>query len=161
MVKPADEVGPAYRLMLALGVVGFVILAVGLAQFIHFEPPGQRTGLHAEIRGIYSYDLRNHQTVGGGKDHFRTDEPFAAIVDWETLPADLLVGARWFTGGFAIDAGGVGPARAGELAKGGAIPVNVGAERFPSGRYQIVVERFARGRPVEVLARRSVLVAGR
>lgn len=147
--------------MLGLGLVGLVVLSIGLAQFIHFEPPGQRTGLRADITGIYSYDVRTHQTAGPARDHFRTDEPFAAVVDWSGVPAELVVGARWFSGGFAIDAGGIGPARSAELAAGGPVPVNVGADRFPPGRYQIVVERFARGRPVEVIARRSVLVAGR
>ncbi|MDQ6692476.1 MAG: hypothetical protein M3Z13_06885, partial [Candidatus Dormibacteraeota bacterium] len=136
------------------------LLSIGLAQFIHFEPPGQKSGLKARISGIYPYDVKNQRATGSAKDHFRTDEPFAAVVDWSSLPPDLLVGARWFTGGFAIDAGGVGPARAGELAGAGIVPVNMGADRFPPGRYQVVVERFARGRPVEVIARSSVLVAG-
>lgn len=147
--------------MLALGLVGLAVLITGLAQFIHFEPPGQKSGLRAGITGVYSFDVGSHQTRGAPRDHFRTDEPFAAVVDWSGVPADLLVGARWFSGGFAIDAGGIGPARAGELAAAGPVPVNVGVDRFPPGRYQIVVERFARGRPVEVIARRSVLVAGR
>ena len=146
--------------MLGLGLIGAALLAFGLAQFIHFEPPGQKTGLHARITGIYPYDARNHKPSGAAKDHYRTDEPFAAVIDWSELPADLLVGARWFTGGFAIDAGGVGPARAADLTGAGIVPVNMGADRFPPGRYQVVVERYAKGRPVEVIARSSVLVAG-
>jgi hypothetical protein len=38
--------------------------------------------------------------------------------------------------------------------------VNTGAQRFPAGRYEFVVERYAGGRPVEVVGRRSVLVVG-
>jgi hypothetical protein len=40
------------------------------------------------------------------------------------------------------------------------VPVNFGAQRFPSGHYEFVVERFSGPRPVEVLARRTVVVLG-
>jgi hypothetical protein len=40
------------------------------------------------------------------------------------------------------------------------VPVNRGSQRFPSGRYEFVVERHAGGRPVEVLGRQSVIVVG-
>jgi hypothetical protein len=157
---PGDETLPAFRLMLVLGLVGVVILAVGLAQFVTFEPAGQKTGQVARIVGIYDWDPQARATAGANKDHFRTNEPFAAVVDWSSLPPDLLVGAAWFSGGFAVGAGGIGPAPAGSLGPHSAIPVNIGEERFPSGHYQFVVERFSRGIPVEVLARKTVVVLG-
>ncbi len=156
----ADEIRPAFRLLAALGVAGVVILAVGLAQFVHFEPSGQRTGLAVRITGVFAYDRRTASTVGPNRDRFRTDEPFAAGVDWSRLPPSVVVGAAWFSGGFGLDAGGVGPAPAGTLGQRTVVPVNFGAGRFPSGRYEFVVERFAGGRAVEVLARTTVVVVG-
>ena len=156
----ADEIRPLFRLLVGLGVAGVVILAVGLAQFAHFEPSGQHTGLAVRITGVFAYDRRLDSTVGPNRDHFRTDEPFAAGVDWSHLPADVVVGAAWFSGGFGLDAGGIGPAPAGTLGQRKLVPVNFGTGRFPSGRYEFVVERFAGGRAVEVLARTTVVVVG-
>jgi hypothetical protein len=146
--------------MVALGVAGIVILAIGLTQFVVFEPPGQHSGITARIQGIFDYDPNTHQTFGSNKDHFKTDEPFAAVVDWASLPPDLVVGGHWFASGFTIDAGGVGPARAAALREHSAVPVNFGANRLPSGHYEFAVERYSGGRPVEVLARRTVVVVG-
>jgi len=154
------EIAPVFRLLVALGVAGIAILAVGLAQFVHYEPPGQRTGLAVSIRGVYDYDNKTGKPSGPSKNHFRTDEPFAAVVDWTSLPPDLVVGATWFSGGFALDAGGVGPARAADLTERSVVPVNGGAKRFPAGRYEFAVERYSGGRPVEVLGHRSVIVVG-
>jgi hypothetical protein len=156
----ADETRPVFRLLVALGVAGVVILAIGLAQFVHYEPPGQRTGVAARITGVSDYDVKTGNTFGPAKDHFKTNEPFAAIVDWSALPPDLVVAANWFSGGFALDYGGVGPARAADLTEKSVVPVNRGGQRFPSGRYEFVVERYSGGRPVEVLGRQSVIVVG-
>jgi hypothetical protein len=158
--QAADETRPILRLLVGLGVAGILILAIGLAQFVHYEPLGQRTGQMVKIAGVYDYDLKTGQTLGSSKDRFRTDEPFAAVVDWSSLPPDLVVGANWFSGGFALDAGGVGPARAADLTEKSVVPVNRGTQRFPAGRYEFTVERYAGGRPVEVLGRRSVSVVG-
>jgi hypothetical protein len=155
-----DETRPLFRLLVALGTAGVVILAIGLAQFVHFEPPGQRTGHAARITGVFDYDLKTGKTFGSAKDHFRTNEPFAAVVDWSSLPPDLVVAANWFSGGFALGYGGVGPARAADLTEKSVVPVNRGSQRFPSGRYEFVVERYTGGRPVEVLGRQSVIVVG-
>jgi hypothetical protein len=155
-----DEIRPVFRLLVALGIAGIVILGIGLGQFVHYEPPGQQTGQSVKIGGIYDYDVKTGRTFGSDKDHFRTDEPFAAVVDWSSLPPDLLVGANWFSGGFALDSGGVGPARAADLTEKSVVPVNRGAQRFPAGTYDFVVERYAGGRPVEVLGGRSVIVVG-
>jgi hypothetical protein len=160
MAEAADDTRPIFRLLVAVGIAGVVILAVGLAQFIHFEPPGQRTGQAVRINGVYDYNPKTGKISGGGKDHFRTDEPFAAVVDWRSLPADLVVGANWFSGGFALDFGGVGPARAADLGERTVVAVNNGTRRFPAGHYEFVVERYSGGRPVEVLGKTSVIVIG-
>ena len=160
MKEAADDTTATFGLLVALGVAGIVILGIGLAQFIHFEPPGQRTGQAVRIDGVYDYDVNNKRVFGGDKDHFRTNEPFAAIVDWRSLPPDLLVGASWDSGGFALDAGGVGPARAADLIEKTVVPVNRGNQRFPAGDYEFVVERYAGGRPVEVLSHVWVVVVG-
>ena len=155
-----DEMRPVFRLLVALGIAGIVILAVGLAQFVHYEPPGQQTGQAVKIAGVFDYDVKTGKTFGANKDHYRTNEPFAGVVDWTSLPPDLVVGATWFSGGFALDSGGVGPARAADLTEKSVVPVNRGTQRFPSGSYYFVIERYAGGRPVEVLGGRSVIVAG-
>jgi len=160
VVQAQDDIRPIYRLQVALGLAGIVILVVGLAQFVHFEPPGQHSGLTARIVGIYDYDPKTRQTFGPNKDHFQTNEPFAADVDWASLPPDLVVGAQWFSGGFTIDAGGVGPARAASLTEHSVVPVNFGSNRLPPGHYEFAVERYAGGRPVEVLSRKTVVVVG-
>jgi hypothetical protein len=160
MVAAADETRAIFRLLVGLGIAGVVILAIGLAQFVHFEPPGQRTGLSARITGVYGFDRKTGSTFGPNRDHFRTDEPFAAAVDWSGLPPAVVVGAGWFSGGFSLAAGGVGPAGAGTLGEHSVVPVNFGARRFPAGRYEFVVERYAAGRPVEVLARTTIVVVG-
>ncbi len=155
-----DETRPVFRLLVALGVAGIVILAIGLAQFVYYEPHGQQTGQRVRIAGVYDYDVKTGKTFGPNRDHFRTDEPFAAVVDWSSLPPDLVVGGNWFSGGFALDFGGVGPARAADLAEKSVVPVNRDGQRFPAGRYEFVVERYSGGRPVDVLGRQSVLVVG-
>jgi hypothetical protein len=160
VAENADDTRPIFRLLVALGLAGIAILAVGLAQFITFEPPGQRTGQAVSIGGVYDYNIKTGAISGAAKDHFRTDEPFAAVVDWRSLPADLVVGGNWFSGGFALDAGGVGPARAADLGERTVVAVNRGGRRFPAGHYEFVVERYSSGRPVEVLGRRSVIVVG-
>ena len=82
------------------------------------------------------------------------------MVDWTSLPPDLVVGGQWFSGGFTIDVGGVGPARAARLREHSVVPINFGDNRLPPGHYEFAVERYSGGRPVEVLARRTVVVVG-
>lgn len=155
-----NEIRPVFRLLVILGIAGVVILSVGLAEFVHYEPAGQRTGQAVKIVGVFDYNVKTGKTVGSNKDHFRTDEPFAAVVDWSSLPPDLVVGANWFSGGFALNSGGIGPARAADLTAESVVPVNRGTQRFPAGSYEFVVERHSGGRPVEVLGGRSVIVVG-
>lgn len=154
----ADEIAPAYRLMVAAGAIGFLILSLGAFQFIHYEPLGQRSGLHARIVGIYAYDARSGEVRGDNLDHIGSGKPFAARVDWTSLPASTRVAGRWVVSGFAIDIGGTGPAAAGSLPE--VIPATPGKQKLPAGRITFVVERWSGGRAVEVLARKSIVVAG-
>src|SRR5919199_3857075 len=111
---PQDDVRPLYRVILALGAAGAVILVLGLIEFVHFEPPGQQTGTSARVDGVFRYDARTKQVSGGDSTHFQRDEPFAARVDWSSLPGDLRVGAGWFDN-FGQEVGRAGPAPAAEL----------------------------------------------
>jgi hypothetical protein len=154
----ADEIAPAYRLMLAAGLAGLLILSIGALQFIHYEPLGQRSGLHVHIVGIYSYDPQAGDIQGGNLDHIRAGKPFAAKVDWSSLPAQTQAAGRWYLGGFALDVGGAGPAAAGSLPE--LVPVSAGKQKLPAGHISFVVERWSGGRAVEVLARKSIVVAG-
>src|ERR1700681_2123284 len=44
---PYDQVLTLYRTLLVFATIGMAILAVGLVEFVYFEPPGQTTGLTA------------------------------------------------------------------------------------------------------------------
>ncbi len=84
---------------------------------------------------------------------------FAAVVDWSSLPADVIVDARWYDS-FGNVVGSVGPGTPLQLAGQTVIPVRVppGYHHVLPGHYLFVVERYAGGVPVEVIARRVVLV---
>jgi hypothetical protein len=148
-------------IMAVLGVAGFLTIAVGLAEFVHFEPVGQQSGLRAAVKGIFPYDPKTMQVGSSPRSLYKPDQPFAAVVEWDSLPAGTLVGAHWYGGDFAFEAGGFGPATAGDMKVAHRI---VPTERTPEGkvpaeRYVFVVERYAGGRPVEVLARSRVEVS--
>jgi hypothetical protein len=55
-VASYDQLRTLYRTMLVFATVGVVILAVGLVEFVYFEPPGQTSGIKAHILGVYQYD---------------------------------------------------------------------------------------------------------
>jgi hypothetical protein len=154
-----DDVRPLYRTILALGVVAIVILVVGVVQFVYFEPPGQRTTNTAHVKGVYVYDPRTHETQDGDRQNFSRDQDFAAVVDWSSLPSNLIVGARWYDS-FGDTVGGAGPAPAAQLQGHEVVPVETpsGTAQNLPGHYLFVVERYSSGQPVEVLARRIVLV---
>ena len=156
---PADDVRPLYRVLLWLGAAGAVILAAGLLEFFHFEPLGEHTGTRAEIQGVYSFDPASGETSGPASERFRRDDSFAARVDWSTLPPDLPVGARWYNS-FGEAVGRAGPAPAAQLVSHPVVPAELpeGQRRNLPGHYLFVVERFEGKLPVEVLARRIVIV---
>jgi len=154
-----DQLRVLYRTLLVFATVGVVILCVGLVQFVYFERPGEETGVKAHIVGVYEYDAATHKTVGSDRSEFPRSAVFAAVVDWSSLPSNLVVDARWFDT-FGSMRGEVGPAHPADLAAHSVVPVEVPPDLHfvLPGRYTFVVERVADGVPVEVLSRRFILV---
>jgi hypothetical protein len=154
-----DQLKVLYRTLLVFATVGVVILAIGIAQFVYFEPIGQATGAKAHIVGVYAYDPATGSTVGPDRSEFPRTAEFAAKVDWSSLPNNLIVDARWYDS-FGSLRGEVGPGTPLSLADKSVIPVDVppGFRYVLPGRYTFVVERFQNDVPVEVLGRRFVLV---
>ena len=159
MTAPYDQILTLYRTLLVFATVAVVILAVGLVEFVYFEPPGQTTAHTAHIVGIFEYDPATGTTRGPDRTTFARTEEFAAVVDWSELSPDLAVDARWFNS-FGSMVGRVGPATAAELAPQSTVQVIVpsGLHHSLPGHYSFVVERLKDGRPVEVLTRRIVVV---
>ena len=154
-----DQVRTLYRTLLVFATVGVLILAVGLVEFVYFEPPGQTTGARARIAGVYTYDPATGTVGVKDESEFSRTQDFAAVVDWSSVPSDLTVDARWYDG-FGDIVGRVGPGAPQQLSADTIIPVVVPAGFHHSlpGSYTFVVERLQGGVPVEVLARRIVLV---
>jgi len=154
-----DQLQTLYRTLLVFATVAVVILAVGLVEFVYFEPPGQTTGVKARIAGVYLYDPTTGTTVGPDRSSFARTDEFAAVVDWSGLPPDLNVDARWYDT-FGNVVGRIGPSTPARLGQRTTVPVIVpqGLHHNLPGHYTFVVERLQGGLPVEVLARRIVLV---
>jgi hypothetical protein len=93
---PYDPVRSLYRTLLVFDLVAILILAVGLGEFLYFEPPGQGTGVKATIVGVYQYDPATRTTTGPDRRTFLRTEQFAAVVDWTSLPQNTTVDARWY-----------------------------------------------------------------
>ena len=155
-----DPVVTLYRTLLVCAAVGVFILAAGLAEFFYFEPFTQKSGLHAEITGVYAYHPTNGQTDGPDRSTFHRTERFAAVVNWSSIPADLTAQAIWYDG-FGNVVGEVGPAKPADLKAHSVIPAELpkGLSYHLPGQYIFAVERDAGGQPVEVLARRLIEVA--
>jgi hypothetical protein len=156
---PYDQVLTLYRTLLVFATVGMVILAVGLVEFVYFEPPGQTTRATAHIVGVFEFDPATGTTRGPDRTTFSRTQEFAAVVDWTQVPGNLIVDARWYDT-FGTVVGRVGPSPASELGPRTTVPVIVpqGLHHLLPGHYTFVVERFKGDLPVEVLARRIVLV---
>ena len=155
---PYDPVRPLYRALLVFDVIAILILAAGLAEFVYFEPPGQSTGLKATIIGVYQYDPATKTTSGPDRRTFARTQQFAVVLDWSSLPQNITVDARWYDT-FGAVVGKVGPGSPAQLADQSTIPVvHAGLKYNLPGQYIFVVERLENGIPVEVLARRIVLV---
>jgi hypothetical protein len=154
-----DQVRTLYRTLLIFATTGVVILAVGLLEFVHFEPPGQVSGASARIVGVYAYDTVTKKTYGQNASQFPRAQQFAAVVDWSSVPSNLTVDARWYDA-FGDIVGRVGPGSPASLANERVVPVVVppGFHHSLPGRYTFVIERIQGQVPVEVLARRFVLV---
>ena len=154
-----DQLRILYRTLLVFATVGTIVLCIGLVQFVYFERPGEASGVKANIAGVYQYDPASHKTTGPDRSEFARSDLFAAVVDWSTIPSNLIVDARWYDT-FGSMRGEVGPAHPTELTNQSVIPVEVpeGFHFVLPGRYTFVVERLQDGVPVEVLARRFILV---
>jgi hypothetical protein len=150
-----------YRTLIAFATVAVVILAIGLVEFVHYEPPGQTTGAHARIVGVFSFDPATGTTLGTDRSAFTRSEVFAAVVDWSGLPPNLAVDARWYDA-FGSVVGRIGPSTPAQLGNDSIVPETVpqGLHHNLPGHYTFVVERMQGGVPVEVLARRFILVEG-
>jgi hypothetical protein len=156
---PYDPVRTLYRALLVFDVVAILILAIGLGEFLYFEPPGQTTGVKATIVGVFQYNPATHSTSGSDRTTFARTDEFAAVVDWSTLPQNITVDARWYDSFEAI-VGRVGPGTPAQLATQTTVPVGAPAPQQHNlpGQYVFVVERLQNGVPVEVLARRIIVV---
>ena len=154
-----DPVRTLYRALLIFAAVGIAILAVGLVEFLYFEPPGQNTGANAHIVGIYKFDPATQKVSGPNKSSFGRSQIFAAVVDWSSLPQNITVDARWYDS-YEVVVGRIGPGTPAQLAGKNAVPVGIpsGLKYNLPGQYIFVVERLSGGVPVEVLARRIILV---
>ena len=154
-----DQLRVLYRTLLVFATVGVVILGVGLLQFVYFERPGQETGVEAHIVGVFKYDPQSGQTVGADRSEFDRADVFAAVVDWSSVPANIVVDARWYDT-FGSMRAQVGPGHPDDLTGDSVIPVTVPhkSKYVLPGRYTFVVERLRDGVPVEVLGRRFILV---
>ena len=62
-----DQLKVLYRTLLVFATVGAVILAIGIVQFVYFEPLGQTTGVQARIVGVYQYDPATKTTIDGDR----------------------------------------------------------------------------------------------
>lgn len=155
-----EDLRPLFRAMLLLGGVAIVILAAGIAEFLAFEPLGERTGAHVAVAGVYAYDPATGTTSGAPATRFAAGQDFAAVIDWSTAPRGSVVGAHWSNAlGSAV--GELTPRPAAAMTEQDRLlPVKVppGFHRNLPGEYVLVVERYRGGQPVEVLARRLVLV---
>ena len=154
-----DQLRVLYRTLLVFATVGTVILAIGLVEFVYFERPGEASGVKAHIVGVFAYDPATKQVNGPDRSEFPRPGQFAAVVDWSSLPANLLLDARWYDSFGSLE-GEVGPGTASDLTNDRVIPVQVppGFRYVLPGRYTFVVERIEGGVPVEVLGRRFVVV---
>ena len=159
VAAPFDPVRPLYRTLLVYTAASIIIFAAGLTEFVYFEPFGQHSGIEVHIVGVYQYDPATRTTVGPDGNSFPRTVQFAAVVDWSSLPNDVVVGAQWIDG-FGNIVASVGPATRLHLARQTVIPVPITPpfHHVLSGHYTFVVERYDGGLPVEVIGRRIVRV---
>ena len=156
---PYDQVRTLYRALLVFATVAVLILVVGLAEFLYFEPPQQVTGEKARIEGVFAYDPATGLTLGTDRSTFARTDDIAAVVNWAGVPDNQVVDARWYDS-FGSLVGRIGPSTPAQLGTKSVVPVITppGLHHNLPGRYTFVVERFQGGVPVEVLARRFVQV---
>jgi len=159
VAAPVDQVPTLYRTLLVYAATSLLIFIAGLVEFAYFEPPGQHTGLKATIVGVYQYDPDHNTLIGPDKSSFPRTSQFAAVVDWSSLPQNMIFDARWYDA-FENIVGSAGPGAPQDLAAHSIVPVRVppGLQHNLPGHYIFVVERWEGGVPVEVIGRRVVMV---
>jgi hypothetical protein len=159
-MQAREDFRPLYWTMLGLGVVAVLILALGVVTLLRFAPLGQHTGYHAQVVGVFPYDSKSGQVAGPPGTHFRRDQLFAAQVEWDRLPATMVVAARWYDS-LSSQVGSVGPEPAGRLAgREALVPVVTPPDLHANlpGSYTLKIERYAGGRAVELLDSEGVVV---
>lgn len=152
------EASPHFYVMTAFGAAGLVVLLLGVALFVYFEPLRIGTGPehHVTVTGVRAYDTQTNSVTGKNEQKFKPTQVPAAVVDWSGVDPGLEVRASWYADGTA-EVSAVGPDRAGVMptaiplteAQGGAVP---------AGTYVFVAGRWQGGRVVEVLARVTIEV---
>jgi hypothetical protein len=159
VAAPSDPVRALYRTLLVYAAVSILIFIAGLAEFAYFEPFGQHSGIKAHIIGVFQYDPDHNTTTGPDSNSFPRTALVAAVVDWSSLPKDIVVDSRWYDS-FGNVVGSVGPGTPGQLASQTIVPVHLTPpfHHLLPGHYTFVVERDEGGLPVEVIGRRIVLV---
>ena len=162
MIAGDRDLAPIQRTLTALGIAAVLILVAGIAEYLHFEPPGQHTGAAASVRGVYLYDTSTKQVTGKSVTKVNADQAFAALIDVAAVPDGTQVDARWLDP-LGNGVGSVGPEDVALLRANPIVPLTPpkGVSENLPGRYTIVVERWSGGRPVEVLDRSGVLVMRR
>jgi hypothetical protein len=155
-----EDFRPLYWTMLGLGLVAILILALGIVTLLRFAPPGQRSGYHAQVAGVFPYDSSSKQVDGPASTHFRRDQPFAAQVEWDRLPPSMVVAARWYDS-LESQVGSVGPEPAGSLASQQTlVPVVTPPDLHANlpGSYTLRIIRYSGSHPVELLDIERVVV---
>ena len=150
-----DDVRLPYLTLLIVGVISLGLLGLGLDNLVAATVPWEHTNLSVKVNGVYAYDTRTGTVHGAATKTFHTDKAFAAKVDWAALPAQLSVGAAWYSsGGTLIQS--LGPSPAGSLAaRHRLVPMD---QRAPPDTYELLVMHYDGGKPIEILGRAGVTV---
>jgi hypothetical protein len=144
--------------MTAFGAAGLVVLLLGAALFVYFEPLriGTSGDNHVTVTAVRPYDAESRKAGGKDERKFKPTQIPAAVVDWSGVEPGLPVRASWFADDTA-EVSAVGPDRAGVMPR--AIPLTESAGgTIPAGTYVFVAGRWQGGRVVEVLARVTIEV---
>ena len=152
------EANPLFAVTTAFGAVGLVLLLVGAALFVYFEPPGagSSTASGVTLTAVRSYDPHTGTVGGADQRRFKPDQIPAAVVDWSRVDPSLEVRAAWYSDDTA-EVAGTGPQRAGSMPRDLPLTTDAGSG-IPAGTYVFVVGRFEGGRIVQVLQRTTVEV---
>lgn len=141
--------------MLVLGAVSVVLLLLGLTNLVEASMPWAHTGAHTQVLGVYAYNPGTH-ALGTSGNTFPRGTPFAARVDWSSLPPSLDVQAVWYDPNQTA-VGGSSRGTAGQLAAQQAV-APMTRVKGPPGRYTLLVLHYVGNKPIEILGRQYVQV---